>query len=136
MYNNSRWRNRRKAPDELEAGLSKIEISSLHTILFSYHWQACRHFYQNILGFKECCERDGFVEYEINKGSRIGLIRTTKRKKDRLVLSLCVPDIQLTRENLQSDIPDLSEVKAHKWDAWVMECRDPDGRRVEFWSRR
>jgi len=117
------------------------DVTSLHTVLFCRKWHESVVFYRDVLGLPVLEEREGFVEFQVNALSRIGLLRKDRssRPADRpgqALLSLRVPDVQDAHKQLANRLPDLPAVREHPWGAWVFELTDPEGRRLEFWSPR
>jgi len=116
-----------------------LPVGSLHTVLICDDWEACVSFYRDTLGFPVVYDRERFVEFEVTSNARIGLLRplhphTPKPSHDRVILSVCVEDIEATHAELKSRLPDLPAVSKHPWGPRVFELRDPEGWRLEFWS--
>jgi catechol 2,3-dioxygenase-like lactoylglutathione lyase family enzyme len=119
--------------------LAKLPVISFHVVIYSKKWKECVSFYRDILGFPVIFSNNIFVELEAAPGSRIGLLDATRTRRspgnyDNFILSFCVSDVEETRELLQVRYPELSQVKQHPWGAKVFELKDPEGRRLEFWS--
>jgi len=122
-----------------EKSTDQVPVISVHTILYSHKWNECVSFYRDILGFPIIFANKIFVELEPAQGSRIGLLDATRARRspsthDSFILSFCVSDVERTYSLLQARYPGLSEIRSHPWGARVFELKDPEGRRIEFWS--
>ncbi len=120
--------------------MALLPVESLHTVLICEKWEECVSFYKDVLGFPIVYERDRFVEFEVTPGARIGILRpldpdTPKPSKERVILSLCVPDIEEAHAKLSTLYPDLPTIRKHPWGPRLFEFRDPEGWRIEFWSK-
>lgn len=119
--------------------MKKLEIKSFHTVLFCLKWDACVAFYQDVLGLAIVDEKPGFVEFEVTEDSRIGLIRSTGNKAlagnvSQPVLSFRVENAELTHRMLSARGASATAMRKHPWGAYLFELRDPDQRRLEFWT--
>jgi catechol 2,3-dioxygenase-like lactoylglutathione lyase family enzyme len=116
-----------------------LPVESLHTVLLCEKWEECVAFYRDVLGFPVVAERRRFVEFQVTPGARIGILRPLRPPspppdRDRVILSLCVSDIEEAHEALKVRCPDLPAIREHPWGQRVFEFRDPEGWRIEFWS--
>jgi catechol 2,3-dioxygenase-like lactoylglutathione lyase family enzyme len=117
-----------------------LPVIRFHTILLSHSWAECRAFYGDLLGFPIVDRKERFVEFQVTPESRIGLIDVAGRRhvteglEDRFVLSFCVDDLEATYEQLSSRRVEMSEIRDHPWGDRVLEMKDPEGRRIEFWT--
>lgn len=115
--------------------MNPISIESFHTILYCRKWDACVSFYRDILGFEEAEIKPGFVEVQVNPGSRIGLLRSAKNDNPGwVILTFRVGDVDKMHDRLSARCTDVSAVKLHSWGARLFALRDPEGRRLEFWT--
>lgn len=119
--------------------MNPFKVESFHTILLCSKWDASVTFYREILQFGVVDEKPGFVEFEVAEGSRIGLIRASggRSKGDvpiPLVLSFRVDDIEKIHRILSGRCKTITAIKEHPWGAFVFELKDPEGRRLEFWT--
>lgn len=118
----------------------RLPVNRFHTVLLSHRWAECRAFYGDVLGFPIVDQKDRFVEFQVTPESRIGLIDVEGRRQatdgvqDRFLLSFCVDDLEVTYEQLSSHWADMSEIRNHPWGDKVLEMKDPEGRRIEFWT--
>ncbi len=116
-----------------------LPVKSLHTVLICEKWEDCVSFYKDVLGFPVLYERERFVEFQVTADARIGILKplhpdAPKPGHDRVILSICVEDIEATHEELKARFPGLPAVRKHPWGPRVFEFRDPEGWRIEFWS--
>lgn len=120
--------------------MSDLAVVSFHAVMLSRKWAECLAFYRDVLGFRIVDKKKGFVEFEVTPDSRIGLIDKRNRRQiadavqGGLVLSFCVDDLESARDQLCSRWPWTSGIKEHPWGARIVELKDPEGRRIEFWA--
>ena len=117
----------------------EISVRSLHTVIYCQKWKECISFYTDILGFPVVFTNEIFVEVQPATGARIGLMdagrtRWPASRGDSFILSFRVADIEETHQCLQRRYTGLGELKDHSWGARLFEIKDPEGRRIEFWS--
>lgn len=116
-----------------------LPVESLHTVLLCEKWEECVSFYRDVLGFPVVHERKRFVEFRVAPHAHIGILRPLRPQAspdhhDRLILSLRVSDIEEAHARVKGRCPELPAIRGHAWGARLFEIRDPEGRRVEFWS--
>jgi len=114
-------------------------VESFHTVLFCREWDACVNFYRDILGFEEVDTRAGFVEVQVTPESLIGLLRHKKEDgainlDTSIILSFKVGNVGKMHQRLSKRCKGVTELKRHPWGARLFELRDPEGRRLEFWT--
>lgn len=119
--------------------MNPFTVESFHTVLYCRNWDACVSFYRDILEFEEADTQPGFVEVRVAPGSRIGLIRRSgdqdaQNRDPAVLLSFRVSDVDTVHAILSARWKEVSGVKPHPWGARLFELRDPDGRRLEFWT--
>jgi len=119
--------------------MNPISVESFHTILRCRKWDACVSFYRDTLGFEVVYTRPGFVELQIAAGSRIGLIKQNRKNEPKnpdasVILSFRVENVEKAYEILAMRCKGALEVRQHPWGARLFELRDPEGRRLEFWT--
>ena len=119
--------------------MDPLAVTSFHTVLFCREWEACTVFYRDVIGFPVLERRKGFLELQVTPESRIGLLwerrpQAAHEPAGRFLLSFRVPDVHETHKKLTSRGLDPAPVRQHPWGAEVLEARDPEGRRLEFWS--
>jgi len=117
----------------------ELSVKSLDTVLYCGKWNECVSFYRDVLGFPVVFANDILVEVEPVTGARIGLMdagrtRWPASRGDSFILSFRVSDIEETHQFLQKNYAGIGELKDHPWGARLFEIRDPEARRIEFWS--
>ena len=79
------------------------------------------------------------MEFQVTPESRIGLIDMAGRRQtaggvqNRFLLSFRVDDLEATYEQLSLQWADMTGIRNHPWGDKVLEMKDPEGRRIEFW---
>jgi catechol 2,3-dioxygenase-like lactoylglutathione lyase family enzyme len=119
--------------------MKPLSIESFHTLFFCRNWDACVAFYRDILAFPVVDEKRGFIEFRVAPGSRIGLRKSAreplfKENKHFFILSLRVGNVEEVHKILSMSCKNVTAVKHHPWGARVFEVKDPEGRRLEFWT--
>ena len=115
--------------------MNPISVESFHTILYCRKWDKCVSFYRDTLGFRVVDTKPGFVEVQVTPESRIGLLRGAKNDSPgRVILSFRVGDVDKMHDVLSERCRDVTAVRMHPWGARLFELRDPEGRRLEFWT--
>ena len=116
-----------------------VAVKSLHTVLLCEKWEDCVSFYRDVLEFPVVYERERFVEFRVTPHACIGILKplhpdAPRPSHDRVILSICVEDIEEAHAELKARISDLPPPRKHPWGPRVFESRDPEGWRIEFWS--
>jgi len=119
--------------------MKSLSVESFHTVLFCSDWDACVAFYRDILEFPVVDERSGFMEFQVTRTSRIGLIQSrrdsaSKKKNSSFILSFRVGNVEELHKILSVQGREVTSVKEHSWSARLFELTDPEGRRLEFWT--
>ena len=120
--------------------MKTLHVESFHTVLFCLKWDACVAFYRDVLGLAVVDEKPGFVEFEVTAESRIGLIRAVGNKAlaghaSQPVLSFRVENAERVHRMLSARGASATAMRKHPWGAYLFELRDPDERRLEFWTQ-
>ena len=116
-----------------------LSVDSFHTVLICRKWDVCVNFYRDILGFAIVDEKPGFVEFQITPESCVGLLKSPessalKSSDTSFILSFRVGDVKEIHKILSGRCKGMTAVKRHTWGAHVFELRDPEERRLEFWT--
>ena len=114
-------------------------VRSFHTVLYCHKWKECVSFYRDVLGFPVMFANEIFLEVQPVTGARIGLMdagrtRWSASRGDSFILSFRVSDIEETHQCVEQRYTGLGELKDHPWGGRLFEIKDPEGRRIEFWS--
>jgi catechol 2,3-dioxygenase-like lactoylglutathione lyase family enzyme len=115
-----------------------LSVDSFHTVLFCRKWDACVQFYRDILEFIPVDEKPGFVEFQVVPGSHIGLLKYVGKHVSKnnasFILSFRVENLEEFHKSLSARCEGVTAVKQHPWGARIFELRDPEERRLEFWT--
>jgi catechol 2,3-dioxygenase-like lactoylglutathione lyase family enzyme len=97
------------------------------------------HFYKNHLCFPVAVENDWFVEFQLTSTSFLSIANSARAS---------IADVQGQGVTLTWEVTDLEEAKEHlemqgiattpiqrKWGALTFYCTDPEGHRLEFWTK-
>jgi catechol 2,3-dioxygenase-like lactoylglutathione lyase family enzyme len=122
-----------------ETSSAKLPVRSSHTVLYCERWEECIAFYRDILGFSVVFTNEIFVEVQPATGARIGLMNASRTRwpascSESFILSFRVANIDETHQSLQRELSGIGAIEDHPWGARLFEIKDPDGRRIEFWS--
>ena len=117
-----------------------LPIMTCHTILYCRKWKECVSFYRDVLGFPVVFDNNILVELESAPNVRLGLMDVSRTKRnitapENIVLSFRVTNIEEVYNLLREKYNEAVEWK-RRWDAQVVELKDPEGRMVEFWSKK
>lgn len=132
-------RNYLKMYEERSGPMKSLSVESFHTVLFCSNWDACVAFYRDVLEFPVVDEKPGFIEFQVTRSSRIGLIQSRRdadsnKKESSFILSFRVGNVEEFHKILSMRCKEVTSVKEHSWSARLFELMDPEGRRLEFWT--
>jgi catechol 2,3-dioxygenase-like lactoylglutathione lyase family enzyme len=118
-----------------------LPLMSCHTILYCRKWKECISFYRDVLGFPIVFDNNILVELAAAPNVRIGLMDVSRTKRnvtapENIVFSFRVADIEKAYNLLREKCKGAVERKDRRWGAQIVELRDPEGRMIEFWSKR
>jgi catechol 2,3-dioxygenase-like lactoylglutathione lyase family enzyme len=119
--------------------MKPLPVEKFHTVLFCRKWKACVAFYRDVLGFEVVDSNPRFVEFQVTPGARIGLLKPTGKSvledtSASCILSFRVENVEKIHKILSARCKEATAVKQHSWGARLFELRDPEGRRLEFWT--
>lgn len=123
-----------------ETRTTMFKIKSANTILYCENWEACVHFYKEILNFRVTfAKEDWFRELEMNSGARISVANVKRctipsSAGEGITLSWQVDELEPLRDHLLGNGIKVSEIKSHSWRAPWFYAWDPEGTRIEFWK--
>lgn len=117
-----------------------MNIKTSNTILYCKKWKECVAFYKNRIGLKVTISLDWFVEFKLNEASRLSVADESRASIDSndgkgVTITLEVDDIAATNTYLNEVGLSPPPIKNHPWGARVVRINDPEGNRVEFWSK-
>lgn len=116
-------------------------ILASNTILYCEHWQACVHFYVEILKFPVSFAKDDwFRELKVNDSAHISIANINhcsipSSHGKGLTLSWCVAELETLHVYLHSQGVKVTDINAHSWRAPWFYAWDPEGNRIEFWQK-
>ena len=118
-----------------------LPIMSCHTILYCRKWRECTSFYRDVLGFPVVFDNNILTELEPAPNVRIGLMDVSRTKRTvtapgTIVLSFRVANVEKAYDLLREKCKGAVEQKDHRSGAQVVELKDPEGRMIEFWSKK
>jgi catechol 2,3-dioxygenase-like lactoylglutathione lyase family enzyme len=119
--------------------VSGLRVERSNTILYCDHWSATAAFYRALLGDVVVFENDWFVELRVREGASLSIADAVRASIASsggagITLSWEVSDVVAERERLLADGFTVSVVR-HRFGSPVVDLFDPEGHRVELWSR-
>lgn len=116
-------------------------ILSSNTVLYVARFVECVAFYRDRLGFTVSFANAWFVEMQVCGTSKLSVAdqrRTSIRSAagHGLTLTFEVADLAYVHAELARAGAAPGAMRAHGFGAQVFYLRDPEGNRIEFWSRK
>ena len=118
-----------------------MKILAANTIIYCRNWEQSRHFYRDVLNLETSFSKDDwFIEFSVNGAAHLSIAdakRCTIAPGDGagITLSFFVQDLQSVQALFAGhDIP-ATEIRAEGWRAPYFYVHDPEGTRIEFWTR-
>ena len=117
-----------------------MNIRTANTILYCRKWEETVAFYKSKLKLQVTTSMEWFVEFKLNKTSRVSIANATRTSIDSsdgkgITIALEVDDIKATHADLKKAELNPTPITDHVWGAKVMYIYDPEGNRLEFWSQ-
>lgn len=114
-------------------------VNTVNTILYCRKWEETVAFYETILDLRRLFSNDWFVEFELSGTARVSVADAARASIDSsegqgITLSLEVEDVAATHARLSEAGVTPSPIRK-LWGQRVTYLRDPEGTRLEFWSR-
>ena len=116
-----------------------ITIERANTILYCDRWSECVDFYRNTIGLAVTFENEWFVEFCV-AGSSMLSVADARRATIRsaagrgITLTWQVESITAVRARLDR-LGVAVTPPTIRWGASVFYCHDPEGHRIELWTR-
>ncbi|NOY68454.1 MAG: VOC family protein [Deltaproteobacteria bacterium] len=115
-------------------------IGSVNTILYCASFEETLAFYRDILGLPITFSTGWFVEFSLGDRTRLSIADETRASIKScsgkgITISLEVEDIEGVHKKLEISGCDPTEIKKHPWSARFFFIHDPEGHRLEFWTR-
>lgn len=111
-----------------------------NTILYTDRWVEMVAFYRDTLELSVEFENEWFVEFAAGPGTFLSAADAERStiaagRGAGITLSLQVDDVHEVRSELLHAGVEVGEV-GQRWEADVLDVRDPSGNRLEFWTCR
>ncbi|MBE2223947.1 MAG: VOC family protein [Anaerolineae bacterium] len=120
-------------------GNSWITLQRTNTILYCRYWMETVHFYKKQLCFPVTFENDWFIEFQLTSASFLSIANSARAS---------IADVLGQGVTLTWEVTDLEDAKEHlemqgiattpiqrRWGALAFYCTDPEGHRLEFWTK-
>jgi catechol 2,3-dioxygenase-like lactoylglutathione lyase family enzyme len=119
----------------------RLFLISTNTILYCRHWQATVDFYRYRLQLPVTFTSDWFVEFQLTATTHLSIAderraRVKSSAGQGVTLTWQVEDIEQAWQTLSARRLTPGPIKEHPWGAWVFYFYDPEGHRLELWSKR
>jgi catechol 2,3-dioxygenase-like lactoylglutathione lyase family enzyme len=117
-----------------------VNLLTSNTILYCQKWAQTVSFYRDLLALPVLFENDWFVEFALNKASRLSIAdesRATIKSNQGagFTLALEVNEIEALWEQIENAGLNLTTIQEHPWNARVFYFFDPEGHRIEMWQK-
>ncbi|MDR4506380.1 MAG: VOC family protein [Candidatus Scalindua sp.] len=116
-----------------------LHIRNTNTILYCENWQRTMEFYRDKLKLPISYESDWFVEFKLTDTAHVSIANESRAtiksgKGAGITLTFQVEDINKTWQYMHDNgiFPDPIR---DKWGSSVFYFRDPEGHRIEVWSK-
>lgn len=119
--------------------MSGVRVERANTIVYCDRWEQTVAFYRALLGDVVVFENDWFVELAVGGGSSLSVADASRATIASsggagITLSWEVADVAAERERLLGRGFEVSVVR-RRFGSPVVDLRDPEGHRIELWSR-
>ena len=116
-----------------------MKIKSVNTIIYCEKWDQTISFYRNVLRLPITFSKDWFVEFQLTDNSRLSVANEKQASLKScygqgLTISLEVEDIRAMRLRMKKSGLNPTVLK-EIWGSKLFYIFDPEGNRIEFWSR-
>lgn len=119
--------------------MSGVRVERANTIVYCDRWAQTVAFYRALLGDVVVFENDWFVELAVGGGSSLSIAdasRATIASSEGagITLSWEVADVVAERDRLLARGFEVADVR-RRFGSPVVDLHDPEGHRIELWSR-
>ncbi len=120
----------------------EFDIKSSNTIIYCKKWKETVDFYKSILKLDITVEKNWFVEFQLAQNSTLSIAdekkSSIKSARGRgITMALEVEDAIEVWECFKNRDANICEpLKIHPWGAYVFYLKDPEGNRIEIWSKK
>lgn len=118
-----------------------LRVQTLNTILYVRRWAATVAFYRTTLSLGVTHETDWFVEFAVCGTARLSIADASRATiapsgpGRGVTITLEVADADQAWHCLRSRGVEVGAPRDHAWGARVFYLRDPEGHRLEVWSK-
>lgn len=110
-----------------------------NTILYCRHWMDTVHFYKKQLRIPVAFENDWFVEFQLTETSFLSIANSARAtisdvQGQGVTITWEVMDLEKAKENLELQGISTTPLQ-RKWGALAFYCADPEGHRLELWTK-
>jgi catechol 2,3-dioxygenase-like lactoylglutathione lyase family enzyme len=118
-----------------------MKILAANTILYCRHWEQTCHFYRDVLQLAISFQKDDwFIEFSVNGAAHLSIADASKCTISPgngigITLSFFVQDLRGAQARFTEHSIATTEIKAQGWRAPYFYVHDPEGTRIEFWTR-
>lgn len=119
--------------------MNGLHVGRANTILYCDRWAETVAFYRRLLGDVVTFENDWFVEFALGHGSALSVADAARATIGSsggagITLSWEVAEVAVVRDSLLAAGIEVSGVR-RRFGSPVVDLFDPEGHRVELWSR-
>ncbi len=120
--------------------MSNLTITRANTILYCQQWQQTVDFYRTTLGLTIAFENDWFIEFQLSANAFLSIANQERASiksagGQGITITLCVENLEQTWEHLHRQKATPAAIKQHAWGGKAFFIYDPEGHRLEFWSK-
>ncbi len=118
-----------------------MKILAANTIIYCKHWQESVHFYREVLQLTTSFQKDDwFIEFVVNGAAHLSIADAARctippGSGVGLTLSFFVQDLRAAEATFKEHNIETTPIKAQGWRAPYFYVYDPEGTRIEFWTR-
>ncbi|MES2606191.1 MAG: VOC family protein [Pseudomonadota bacterium] len=118
-----------------------MKILAANTILYCRHWEQSRQFYRDVLKLDISFQKDDwFIEFSVNGAAHLSIADASKctiapGDGVGVTLSFFVQDLATLHAFFAEQKIATTEIRAKGWRAPYFYVHDPEGTRIEFWTR-
>lgn len=123
------------------SGSTKMKILAANTIIYCKNWPDSVHFYRDVLKLAISFQKDDwFIEFVVNGAAHLSIADAARctippGSGVGLTLSFFVQDLRAAQATFTEHNVASTEIKAQGWRAPYFYVHDPEGTRIEFWTR-
>lgn len=116
-----------------------ITLQRTNTILYCRHWIETINFYNEQMRLPVSFENEWFVEFQLTDSSFLSIANSARAtisdvQGQGVTLTWEVADLEKAKEYLELQGITTTQIQ-RKWGALAFYCTDPEGHRLEFWTK-